>query len=258
MTLELLLAGVLALGAVPATPPPDAKAPESLEPLRTPLEALTERAIGATSRPVRFDWRKTTVGFGVTGAQVLEFNTFWSESTALVVRHPLGGLMGSLAVAYVGTYSTDGSRKLSLTPYRQFGRPSRFELQFDLGLPLAEGIATLWPKYLPATEFVVSATAGARYLLYLESFQGVQWKDAPGFFAPTLWQRDQDRLLDTRPAGMQVDPARYSVLVGLTTDLYTQSGFFVTFRMLLGLPLPLPGSNLGFWWEPSLTLGWAF
>ena len=59
-----------------AAKPPEAKpAPKvedtTIDKYRTPFEALSETSIGLASRAVLFDWRKTTLAFGVTAAQLL-------------------------------------------------------------------------------------------------------------------------------------------------------------------------------------------
>jgi hypothetical protein len=53
---------------------------------------------------------------------------------------------------------------------------------------------------------------------------------------------------------MQVDPARYNLLVGLSLDVYFHSGGFLTPRVMA--TLPITGSELGWWWDVSLALGW--
>jgi hypothetical protein len=58
---------------------------------------------------------------------------------------------------------------------------------------------------------------------------------------------------------MAFDSARYFVLLGLNTDLYFQSGLVMFPRILVSVPaIPGTGTQLGFWWEISLGLGWAF
>ncbi len=252
-----LVCVALATIARAEAPPPAAPPDQPLEHFRTPLDVLTERAIGTTTRPVRFDWRRSAVGFGVTGSQLVELNTFWSWAVGVVVRKPFAGVLGQLTVRRVETSETDSSQKLALTPYRQYGRPSRFELEVGVDLPLAEGVVTAWPRFFPAAEVVLSATGALSYSLYLESFHGAKWTNTADFFAPTLVTREKDNLLSTRPPGMEVDSARYALFVGLSTDVYFQSGFFVSLRTMVALPLPLEGSRLGWWWAPSLSLGLA-
>jgi hypothetical protein len=233
----------------------------SLESYRTPLEVLTERAIGTTSRPVRFDWRKSKVEVGATISQLDELNSFWSGRAGVLVRKPFGGLMGELALNRVQTWTTDNSRQLSETPYRQYGRPSRFELDVDLGFPLAEGVVTAWPRYFPSAELVFSFTAGFRYLFYPNAFSGAKFKDVAGaIFAPSLSSLEQQNLVSIAPPGMEVDPARYGLMAGFTTDIYLHSGFFVAPRMMIAVPLlaPITQTQLGFWWELSVSAGWSF
>ncbi|MHB8874298.1 MAG: hypothetical protein ACYC8T_11475, partial [Myxococcaceae bacterium] len=245
-------------------PLPPAEAPHALDPTldayRTAFEALTERAIGKASRPVRYDWRKSTAGFGLIGSQLNELNNFYSVRYGLFLRTPSSGLMIELATTRVETWSTDSSDKLAMTPYRQYGRPSHWELDVNVGIPLAEGVVTAWPGFFPAVELVVNATVGFRYLLYTDAFGGAGFWDVAGaIFAPRLTDLEQRNLGGRRPPGMQVDDGRYGILAGLTTDLYFQSGLFVFPRAMVAVPL-LNGAtqtHLGFWWELSVGVGWA-
>jgi hypothetical protein len=242
-------------GGVREGPPvPDEAA---LEKYRTPLEVLTERAIGEASRAVRFDWRRSTVGFGVVGSQLIELNNFVSGRVGGFVRTPLGGFLGELAVTRVFTSGSAATDQLTYTPYRQNARPSRVELDLNLGYPLAEGVVTPRFSFLPPMEMVFSANAGLRYLYYPGSLSNLSAGDVlKGLFAPQLSQAELDNLEGQRLGGMAIDPARYSLLLGFSGDVYFQNGVFFSPRVLLALPVF--GGGLGVWWELSLALGWAF
>jgi hypothetical protein len=245
---SLYLLAWLASAAAPADDAPLAR-------YREPLDAMMERMIGVASRAVRVDWRRKTVGFGVTGSRLLELNNFSSARLGAVVRRPFGGVMGELAVSRVFTWGSDSTRKLALTPYRQLGRPSRFELDVGLAYPLAEGVATARAGFFPATELVFSATAGLRYLWYPGALSGVGFRrHLTGLLKPRLSAGELDHLEKERPPGMQVDPARYNLLSGLSLDIYFHSGGFLAPRVMAALPLT--GSDLDWWWEVSLGLGW--
>ena len=69
------------------------KPDHTLEEYRSPLDVLTERAIGTTARPVRFDWRKSNVGVGVCVSQLDELDDFWSGRLGVFARVPFSGLM---------------------------------------------------------------------------------------------------------------------------------------------------------------------
>jgi hypothetical protein len=233
----------------------------TLDRYRTPFEVLTERMLGTASRAVRFDWRQTRVGVGLVGSQLLELNNFRSTRLGGFVRMPIKGFLGDIAITRVFTRGSESTEKLALTPYRQSGRPSRFELDLNLGYPLAEGVTTARPGFFPATELVFSANAGLRYLFYPGSLAGASFRDTAGsLFAPTLSELEIENLESTRLPGMQLERARYSLLTGLSLDVYFQSGGFLSPRVLIALPL-LSGatqSGLGWWWELSFGAGWAF
>jgi len=239
--------------------PPAEEAPEdkAIERYRTPFEVLNERMIGAASRAVRFDWRKKRLGIGLIGSQLLELNNFSSTRVGGLVRKPLGNLMGELAITRVLTWGSASTDKLALTPYRQAGRPSRIELDVNLGYPLAEGVATARPGFFPATELVLSANTGFRYAYYPGALSGASLGDvAKSLFSPRLSEMELENLAGRLPPGMQLDEGRYNVLAGLGLDVYFQSGGFLTPRAMVALPLL--DTELGLWWELTFSAGWMF
>ena len=245
----------------PEPSPADAeKADDTLEGFRTPIDALNERMIGAASKSVRFDWRKSTLGFGLIGSELLERNNFGSTRFGIMARKPFGSFVGEVAITRASTWGTDSTEKLALTPYRQHGRPSRFELDVNVGYPLAEGVVTALPGFFPATQLVFSANAGFRYLVYPGAMGGMKFQDvATSLLAPRLTGHELGQLESSRPGGMQIDPARYGLLAGLSVDLYFGSGGFLSPRAMMAVPLlgAVTGTGLGFWWELSLALGWT-
>jgi len=170
------------------------------------------------------------------------------------------GLYLDLGLTKVFTHGSESSDILARTPYRQPGRPSRFEFDLGVGYPLAEGVVTAWPGFFPATELVLSATAGFRYLYYPGALHGAKFTQAArAVFSPSLTDREQGNLDSKRPPGMAVDPGRYGVLLGLATDIYFHNGLFATPRVLAAVPLlsAMTQTHLGYWWELSLGLGLA-
>jgi hypothetical protein len=168
--------------------------------------------------------------------------------------------MGDVAVNYVWSWSTPSSDLLALTPYRQAGRPSRFEVDLNVGYAIAEGVVTPATNWVPPAEVVLSATAGLRYVVYPEGFAGMSLQDAAFALAsPQLSATEIANLEDSRLPGMQVDLARTNVLAGFTVDVYLQPGVYLTPRLLVNLPFAgfVNGSQLGFWWETSVALGFA-
>ncbi len=232
----------------------------SLSAHRTPFDALTERALGTASRAVRFDWRRTSVGFGVSSSVLVELNNFASARVGAFGRIPVGSFMLELAFTRVFTWGSTSSYLLSLTPYRQYGRPSRVELDFNASYPLFEGVATARPGFIPAAEFVFSVTAGIRYLYYPGSLDKMTVGEVGGaLFAPVIGEREATNLKPQMPGAMELDRSRYSVLAGFSLDVYFQPGLFVTPRVLVGIPLVsgFSGNGIGLWWELSLLAGWA-
>jgi hypothetical protein len=237
---------------------PEAEA--SVERYRTPVELLTEWMIGTASMPVRVDWRKSKVSFGLFGSELVERNNFGSTRVGALARVPFGDFLGELAISRVFTWGSDSTEKLARTPYRQYGRPARFELDINVGYPIAEGVATALPRFFPATQMVFSADAGFRYLFYPESLAKTELLDiTKTVLSAQLTERERENLEAVRPPGMHIDGARYGLHAGFSLDLYFQSGAFVSPRVMVSIPLlsPINGTGLGFWWDVSLAAGWT-
>lgn len=231
----------------------------AIERHRTPIEALTERMLGSASRAVRFDWRKKTVGVGAFASQLLELNNFASARVGAFARMPLGDLMVEVGFSRVFVWGSDSTDALARTPYRQVGRPNRFELDINLGYPLAEGVVTPRLSFLSAAELVFSVNLGLRYFFYANALKGADaGAVAAAIFAPKLSDKELANMEPFRLAGMQLDENRYTPLVGFSLDVYFQPGLFFSPRVMLALPVfsGLAGSDLKWWWELNLSLGW--
>lgn len=265
----VILAALLALTSLWTSPAQAAEpaegptAPAVDDPLaahRVPFPELAERNIGTASQPVEFNWRRSTAQVAVTGDQLYELNNFNSLRAGLLGRFPSGNLMVELGASYVRAWDTPSSELLALTPYRQPGRPDRMEIDFNVGLPLAEGVVTLAPRFLPALQLVLNGYAGFRYLLYPDGFAGLKAGKVLGaIFAPALSQDEIDNLDDRRLDAMQVDTGRYGLMVGVGNDLYFKQGFFLSPRVMFAVPLlaPVNGTDLLLWGDFSLAIGWA-
>jgi len=239
--------------------PPPAADEKALEPFRIPVEVITERMVGSASRAVRFDWRKKKVAVAVIASDLVELNNFVSVKLGASARVPLGVFIGEAGLSWVGTWGSLSTELLSLTPYRQVARPSRFQLEANLAYPLAEGVATSRPGFFPATELVFSAVAGLRYLYYPGSLDGLSLRDgALALVAPLLGQVEIDNLEVARLPAMEIDRARYGVLGGLSLDVYFPPGAFITPRVMISPPLLSLGSGLSWWWELTISAGWMF
>ena len=245
--------------SAPAVPSSDADDP--LAPHRASFAELAERTIGTASQPVEFNWRRSTAQVAVTGDQLYELNNFNSLRAGAMARLPSGNMMVEVGAYYVRTWDTPSSELLALTPYRQPGRPDRMELDLNVGIPLAEGVVTLSPRFLPALQLVLNGYAGFRYLLYPDAFAGMKaGKVFSSILSPSLSQDEIDTLDDRRPDSMQVDSGRYGLMVGVGNDLYFKQGFFLSPRVMFAIPILAPVSNtdLLLWGDFSLGIGLAF
>ncbi len=242
-------------------PEPERLPDTAIEAHRTPFDTLVDRAIGRTSRPVRYDWRKATVEVGLSGALPAELNNFQSWRAGAFARVPVSGLLLGVEASYVWVYGTDSTDRLALTPYRQPGRPDRIEVDLTLAFPLAEGIVTAWPGWFPSAELVLQSHLDVRYLLYTGAFDGYDFTDtARALFSGSLSDRDLANLESDRLPGMQIDRGRYAILAGLGADLYFQSGLFFSHKLLVAVPLLAAAteSELYVWLELHLLTGISF
>lgn len=254
----------------PAPTPDEA----SVDRFHVPVERLTEHFLGTASRPVRFDWRRSLFALGLTGSELLERNNFGSFRLGGVARRAFLDVMVEVAVNYVFVNGTESSELLALTPYIQAGRPPRLEIDGNVSYPLFEAVVTPVIDLIPPAEFVLFGTAGVRYLLYPQAVVGDRdwesldtWRDTEtwrevgaSLLSPSL--TDEDRLVVERDVlgGMLLDSARVHALAGLTLDIYYQPGLFISPRAMIAAPVltPVSGTQLGFWWEMTLAVGYAF
>lgn len=234
---------------------------DPLSPHRTRFDVLMDRTIGTASRPTQLDWRKTRAQVAVLGSYYLELNTFNSARVGGLGRFPTSGALVELGASYTTSWDSRASRDLALTPYRQPGRPSRLEIDLNVGLPLAEGIVTPQLGLVPAAQLVLMGYVGVRYNLYPTGFRGLRrGQVATAIFEPGLRDAELDNLEDARLRAMQVDPGRYGLLVGLGNDVYFKQGLFLSPRVQFAIPLlqPVSNTNLPFWVDLSMAVGVAF
>jgi hypothetical protein len=258
--------------AAPNAKPADAvrKPDDTVERFRAPLDKLSERMIGTASRAVRFDWRQQSFGVAVGGGQLLELNNFNSARVGAAARTPWSGMMLDVALNHVFTWGSLATDKLAMTPYRQAGRPDRWELDLGLAVPLAEGVTTPRFAFLPVGELVLNVNVGFRYLYYWGELSGMSFGDgAKALFSTSLTDKEVENLESSRLPAMAIDRPRYNLMLGFSLDIYFQSGFYLSPR-LMAAPMgalisifssqvaDLGYSGLGLWWEMNLGIGWMF
>jgi len=233
----------------------------SIKAFRIPFRELMERSIGSTAKPVRFDWRNTQLHVMATGSRPAELNNFETLRTLIGVRFPIDNLILEIGAGRAFVWGTPSTSRLARTPFRQPGRPARFELNFAAGYPLAEGVVTARPGFFPAVQVVLNAYAEFRYLLYPQAFRRQTLSGVGGvLFSPRLSDKEKENLEGARLPAMEIDSGRWDLLAGLGLDVYFANGFFVSPRILLAVPLLAPAtrSKLLLWTDFSLNFGWAF
>jgi hypothetical protein len=234
--------------------------PDALEPHRARVEALNEHFLGSAARAVRFDWRRSPAILGVAASEVIERNTFGQLRFGGVARKAFGDLLGEVSVHYAHAIATPSSDTLALTPFRQAGRPPHLELEVDVGYAIAEGVVTPITSWIPPAEMALVAWAGARYLVYPEGWIGRPITDVGlEIVSPQLSEAEILKIEGNALDGMLVDPARLHTLVGLSLDVYFQPGVVLSPRAMVAVPVlaPVTATQLGFFWELGLTVGYA-
>lgn len=253
---------LLLSGALMAAPPAEGGegTEDPLSPYRTPFGVLVESSIGSTSRPVEFNWRRTRAQIGATGNFLAELNNFNTARAGALARFPANGLIYEVSVTHAWVWDTPSSELLALTPYRQPGRPARWDLDFNVGFPLAEGVVTARPRVFPTVEMVLMGYAGLRYDFYPRTFEGLKAREVAGaLLSPYLSDAEIENLEERRLDAMEVDPGRYNTMVGLGNDLYFKQGIFIAPRVMIAVPLlaPVSGTELYVWGDLSLSVGVA-
>ena len=235
----------------------DAREEEDLSQYQASHAQLLEHFLGATSKAIRFDWRNSVVMLGAYASEMIERNNFASYRSGILVRKAAGDAVVELNLSGVTTLPTPSSDLLSLTPYQQSGRPSRFELELNGGYPLAEGVMTPAWSWLSPAQLVWMAYGGFRYALY-PTILGSHWQQA---WQPSLSDDERSALAPMTLPGMHVDGARFQIMAGSSLDVYFVPGIFITPRAMMAIPVGidfLTGSDLGFWWEWGIAFGYAF
>ena len=245
---------------VPFSPPTPDEGP-SIERYRVPFAVLADRAIGTTSTPVEFDWRRNKVQVGVWGSFLSELNNFNSLRGGALVRLPSKGLIWEVGLSYVAVGDTAASRDLALTPYRQAGRPRRGELDVGVAAPLAEGVVTTVPRWFPAVQMVLQGYVDLRYRVYPTAYRGMTVGEvARSIVDPQLSPLERNNLEEARLQAMTVDRERFGLLMGVGNDFYFKPGLFLSPRVMFSVPLlaPVTETQLLWWSDAQLAVGAAF
>jgi hypothetical protein len=247
-----------AADAEPGEPAEDAP---GIEKYRAPFSVIADRAIGTTSTPVEFDWRRNKVQVGAYGSFLSELNNFNSLRGGALARFPSKGLIWEVGLSYVAVGDTAASRDLALTPYRQAGRPRRGELDVGLGVPLAEGVVTTVPRWFPAVQMVLNGYVDIRYRIYPSGYRGLTFGQVTrSILNPQLSPEERNNLEGARLEAMTIDRERIGLLMGVGNDFYFKPGLFVSPRIMFSVPLfaTVSESQLLWWSDAQLAVGAAF
>lgn len=225
----------------------------------TPLDDILKSQVGSVARASVYLWRQKTLLLSFDAGQLVEMNAFESKKFALMARFPGESMTFQLGLSRIFVAGTDATDALELTPYRQAGRPSRYELDSGIDLTISEGVANQLFDFYPLGQMVLSFQARLRYLIYPTTSKKGAFKDKMrSLFAVELSDEDFDDLSRTAPAGMAVERGRLNALVGLRFDHYAVSGFSLNANLLLALPLRVSDNDeLKSWWEMAVGVGYG-
>lgn len=232
-----------------------AEAPEDTQ----PFPYFVERIVGQAQHPVVFNWRKSQAAVSFEAGPLLELNNFESSRFAGLFRFPSDGASWQIGVASVRTRSTESTELVGRTPYRQTGRPSRWEFDMGADMAFSEGALTHRFSFLPSIEMVFSLQGRLRYLYYPGSAEGLDWAArAKTLIQSQFTSKELENIQAKRLAGMNVDPNRINTLFGTRLDLYTKQGVVLSQNVLMNAPLLGSGTGLRYWFDLSLGVGYAF
>ena len=138
----------------------------------------------------------------------------------------------------VFVFSTESADAIALMPYRQAGRPERWELELSGFYPVAEGVVTFRPDFMPAAQMVFSLAGDVRYMIYPSLVSGQGFSNGfKSLIATRLSESDKERLSPSAPAAMKIDSAKIAVLTGFNLHLYTSGGLIISSKAMLALSI---------------------
>jgi hypothetical protein len=203
-----------------------------------PFPALVERTVGVAGKSVRFDWRKKQSLVFANVGQPVEYNNFETYRAAAAVQFPSENMTIGLGLAKAFVFSTESADAIALMPYRQTGRPERWELELSGFYPVAEGVVTFRPDFMPAAQMVFSLAADVRYMIYPSLLSGQGFSNGfKSLIATRLSESDKERLSPSAPAAMKIDSAKIAVLTGFNLHLYTSGGLIISSKAMLALSI---------------------
>ncbi len=105
------------------------------------VNALANEVLTETQNPHVFDWRKSNLEIEFGYDYIDEFNNFDTKGWHLGLNIPTSsGLIYQGGFRRFEIYTTDSSKLLGKTPFKQAAQPNRYELYAGFGYLLLEGI----------------------------------------------------------------------------------------------------------------------
>lgn len=250
---SLRLIRMAALTLLGFTGPLSAEEKEPETPPDLPLSTLFARSQGLVQRPALFEWRRSDLILGLQLGQPIEYNNFNARHSGLDLRLPADAFLYRSSFVSVEVKSTAASRDLDRLPFLQAGRPSRFEWQNALELPLSEGIASPFMRWIPLSEYVLSGVLQLSTALYGKN----PLASLGEIFSTRLSSKERDELEASSPESMRISEARHDLGFGMQWDTYFKPGINVNLRLLYHLSPLADEGELRYWLSFSMGLGYA-
>lgn len=210
------------------------------------IDDLAKQVLGKVTQPMHVNWRKHDLELGVHWGSYFEFNNFRSDVRGLLLRIPTDSMVFRLGLDQVKVMATESSRDMARTRFRQWGRPSRYELKPGVVLPLVDAMSFPQQKWLPELQISLSALFSLHFAYY---------PDAPGI--GEMKAADLNKLTGITPGGMEISPERNWATWGFETAVYNRSGLWIYIDTVT-CQLIMASSNMPVSYQFALGVGYAF
>ena len=232
------------------------ESPAALEE-RLPFKTLLSRSVAYVKRPAVVEWRKKTLYLQLELGQAIEYNNFSNLGYGLSLRFPSGDLVWKTSFLQVKVGDTGASKQVAKTPFQQEGRPSRFEWQNGVEMPLIEGIGQQLFTWMPPAQFVLSGVVQLNTYIY-QGLDGGPMDSVKRLVAAQLSTGETQQLAASAPAAMRIHRSLHSLSGGLQWDHYYATDLSWTARFLYERPAGGTAGGLGGWYSFSLGAGYGF
>ncbi len=228
------------------TPSAFAESPSPRIPSKDAIDELAKQVLGKVTQPTHVNWHNHSLELAMHWGSYFEYNNFRTDVRGLLLRLPSDSVVFRLGIDQLKVMATESSRNLAQTRYRQWGRPSRYELKPGAALPLIDAMGFPQQSWMPGLQISLSA---------LFSLHLAYYPEAPGF--GEMKAQDRNKLTRITPDGMEIAPERMWTTWGFETAIYSRSGIWLYIDTVTS-QLLLSSKNIPVSYEFALGVGYAF